>query len=76
MNSLVDRSGWHLRSARGLHVGYLQADTEFARCALASAAERTELLKDWVAPDLLVLDDLFLATRVRQFEPRNPTPLQ
>jgi len=26
---------------------------------LASTAERTELLKDWVAPDLLVLDDLF-----------------
>ena len=43
---------------------YLEADTEFARYALASVTERTALLKEWVEPDLLVLDDLFLARRI------------
>ena len=42
----------------------LEADTEFAHYALASTSERTELLKEWVAPDLLVLDDLFRARRI------------
>ncbi len=51
---------------QGYDVRYVEADTEFARYALANAAERTELLKDWVAPDLLVLDDLFLARRISE----------
>jgi DNA replication protein DnaC len=51
---------------QGYDVRYLEADTEFARYALASTVERTELLKDWVAPDLLVLDDLFLARRISE----------
>ena len=51
---------------QGCDVHYLEADTEFARYALASTAERTELLKDWVAPDLLILDDLFLARRISE----------
>ena len=51
---------------QGYDVRYLEADTEFARYALASTAERTELLKDWVAPDLLILDDLFLARRISE----------
>nr|XP_019703393.1 uncharacterized protein LOC109505345 [Elaeis guineensis] len=51
---------------QGYDVRYLEADTEFARYALATTAERTELLKDWVAPDLLVLDDLFLARRISE----------
>ena len=50
----------------GHDVRYLEADTEFARYALASATERTGLLKDWVEPDLLVLDDLFLARRISE----------
>ena len=33
---------------------------------MASTSERTELLKGWVAPDLLVLDDLFLARRMSE----------
>jgi DNA replication protein DnaC len=49
---------------QGYDVCYLEADTEFARYALASPPERTELLKAWVAPDLLILDDLFLARRM------------
>ena len=45
---------------------YLEADTEFARYALGNATERTHLLKEWVEPDLLVLDDLFLARRISE----------
>src|SRR5450830_666435 len=51
---------------QGYDVRYLEADTEFARYALASTAERSALLKDWVEPDLLVLDDLFLARRISE----------
>ena len=51
---------------QGYDVRYLEADTEFAHYALASTSERTELLKGWVAPDLLVLDDLFLARRMSE----------
>lgn len=51
---------------QGHDVRYLEADTEFARYALASPAERTSLLKEWVEADLLVLDDLFLARRISE----------
>ena len=50
----------------GHDVRYLEADTEFARYALGNAAERAALLKEWVEPDLLVLDDLFLARRISE----------
>ena len=50
----------------GHDVRYLEADTEFARYALGNASERADLLKDWVEPDLLVLDDLFLARRISE----------
>ena len=50
----------------GHDVRYLEADTEFGRYALASATERIGLLKEWVEPDLLVLDDLFLARRISE----------
>jgi len=48
----------------GHDVCYLEADEHFARYALASTSERASLLKDWVQPDLLILDDLFLARRL------------
>ena len=51
---------------QGHDVRYLEADTEFARYALASATERIGLLKEWVEPDLLILDDLFLARRISE----------
>jgi DNA replication protein DnaC len=51
---------------QGHDVRYLEADTEFARYALASTPERAALLKDWVEPDLLILDDLFLARRISE----------
>ena len=50
----------------GHDVRYLEADSEFARYALASATERIGLLKEWVEPDLLILDDLFLARRISE----------
>ena len=50
----------------GHDVRYLEADAEFARYALASATERIGLLKEWVEPDLIVLDDLFLARRISE----------
>lgn len=51
---------------QGHDVRYLEADTEFARYALGNATERGALLKEWVEPDLLVLDDLFLARRISE----------
>ena len=49
---------------QGYDVRYLEADTEFARYALADSRERAQLLKEWVQPDLLIVDDLFLARRI------------
>lgn len=51
---------------QGHDVRYLEADTEFARYALASPTERMALLKECVEPDLLILDDLFLARRISE----------
>jgi DNA replication protein DnaC len=45
-------------------VRYLEADTEFAQFALATPEEQTLLLGQYSEPDLLVLDDLFLARRI------------
>jgi hypothetical protein len=49
---------------QGYDVRYVEADTEFARYGLASTKEQAQLLKGWIDPDLLVLDDLFLARRI------------
>lgn len=51
---------------QGHDVRYLEADTEFARYALASPTERDGLIKEWAESDLLVLDDLFLARRISE----------
>jgi DNA replication protein DnaC len=48
---------------QGYDVLYLEADTEFARYALAGSQDRANLLREWVRPDLLIVDDLFLARR-------------
>ena len=45
---------------------YVEADTEFARYGLGSAAEQQALLRSFVEPDLVVLDDLFLARRISE----------
>lgn len=49
---------------QGHDVRYVEADTEFARFALCNPQEQAALLRAFVEPDLLVLDDLFLARRV------------
>jgi DNA replication protein DnaC len=49
---------------QGYDVRYVEADTEFAQYGLASPQEQAQLLKGWIEPDLLVLDDLFLARRI------------
>lgn len=49
---------------QGHDVRYVEADTEFARFALCNPQEQSALLRAYVEPDLLVLDDLFLARRI------------
>jgi DNA replication protein DnaC len=49
---------------QGYDARYVEADTEFAQYGLATAGEQAELLQGWIEPDLLVLDDLFLARRI------------
>jgi DNA replication protein DnaC len=49
---------------QGHDVRYVEADSVFALYCLASPAEQAKLLKGMLEPDLLVLDDLFLARRI------------
>ena len=49
---------------QGHDVRYVEADTEFAQFALSTPAEQAAMLATYVEPDLLVLDDLFLARRI------------
>lgn len=49
---------------QGFAVRYLEADAEFARYGLASVPEQAQMLRTYVEPDILVLDDLFLARRI------------
>lgn len=49
---------------QGYAVRYLEADAEFARYGLATTPEQAQLLRTYVEPDILVLDDLFLARRI------------
>jgi DNA replication protein DnaC len=49
---------------QGYDARYVEADTEFAQYGLATSSEQAELLQGWIEPELLVLDDLFLARRI------------
>ena len=51
---------------QGFDVRYVEHDTEFAQYALCSPSEQTALLRAYIEPDLLVLDDLFLARRISE----------
>lgn len=51
---------------QGYHVRYLEADTALATYSLASVAEQRKILAGLLEPDLLVLDDLFLARRIAE----------
>ncbi len=59
--SHVAKAVAYLATLQKYDVRYVEADTEFACYGLASTAEHAEQLKGWIEPDLLVLDDLFLA---------------
>jgi DNA replication protein DnaC len=49
---------------QGFDVRYVEADSAFAHYCLASPKEQSKLLATMLEPDLLVLDDLFLARRI------------
>jgi DNA replication protein DnaC len=49
---------------QGYKVRYFEADTEFAQFTLAGADEQAQMLSEYTEPDLIVLDDLFLARRI------------
>jgi DNA replication protein DnaC len=51
---------------QGFDVRYVEADTEFARYGLSSQAEQAKILRSYIEPALLVLDDLFLARRISE----------
>jgi len=51
---------------QGHEARYVEADTEFARFALASPLEQAAQLRAYIEPDLIVLDDLFLARRISE----------
>jgi DNA replication protein DnaC len=51
---------------QGHDVRYVEADTEFARFTLSTPHEQAALMRAYVEPDLLVLDDLFLARRISE----------
>jgi DNA replication protein DnaC len=50
----------------GFDVRYVEADTEFARYGLGTNTEQAALLRSFIEPDLVVLDDLFLARRISE----------
>jgi len=49
---------------QGYNVLYLEADSAFARYSLAKPDEQSKLIRGLLEPDLLILDDLFLARRI------------
>ena len=51
---------------QGYGVRYVEADSEFACYGLASQPEQAQMLRAYIEPDLLVLDDLFLARRISE----------
>jgi len=49
---------------QGYDVRYVEADSAFAHYSLAAQPEQSKLLREMLEPDMLVLDDLFLARRI------------
>ena len=64
--SPVAKAVGYQATLQGFDVRYVEADTEFARYALASTAEQVAWLRSFVEPDLVVVDDLFLARRISE----------
>lgn len=51
---------------QGMHVRYVEADSELGQFGLCSATEQAHRMREYVEADLLVLDDLFLARRISE----------
>jgi DNA replication protein DnaC len=49
---------------QGYHVRYLEADSALAQYGLGTPDEQNKTLRTRLEPDLLILDDLFLARRI------------
>lgn len=49
---------------QGYHVRYLEADEALAQYSLGTPDEQRKLLRGLLEPDVLILDDLFLARRI------------
>ena len=64
--SRIAKAVGYQATLQGLHVRYLEADDEFAQFALADPAERAQRLRAYTEPDLIVIDDLFLARRISE----------
>ena len=62
--SHIAKSVAYQATLQGYDVRYVEADSVFAHYCLASPVEQAKLLKGLLEPDLLVLDDLFLARRI------------
>ena len=62
--SHVAKAVAQLATLQGYDVRYVEVDTELACDGLASTTEQAEQLEVSIEPDLLVLDDLFLARRI------------
>jgi response regulator of citrate/malate metabolism len=55
------RSAVYQETLQGYSVKYVEADSDFAKFGLATQVEQAKILSAYTEPDLLVLDDLFLA---------------
>lgn len=59
--SHIAKAAAYQATLQGFDVRHVEAETEFARYALGSTAKQVALLPSFIEPDLIVLDDLFLA---------------
>ena len=62
--SHVAKAVTYQATLQGYDVLYLEADQAFAKYSLAKPDEQGKVMRSLLEPDLLVLDDLFLARRI------------
>ena len=64
--SHVAKAVTYQATLHGSDVLYLEADQAFAKYILAKPDEQSKIMRSLLEPDLLVLDDLFLARRISE----------
>lgn len=64
--SYVAKAVSYPATLQGCSVNYVEADSDFAKFGLATPAEQAKILNTYTDPDLLVLEDLFLARRIAE----------